>query len=144
MIIGIFGLVIFAVMIYFMIMFLLSPAIIVFEDASPGFSLRRAKYLIEGKWWSTFGLVVVVSIIVYFIGLVFSLLRCYLISFKSTRYPIWHYQRLGGSDINVISMVGSSILSAITYIALGFQYFNLVEKKDGNSLFKQINNLGNH
>lgn len=144
MIIGIFGLVIFAVMIYFMIMFLLSPAIIVFEDASPSFSLRRAKYLIEGKWWSTFGLVMIVSIIVYFIGLVFSLPAGIL-----TLLKILNIQSGITSDWVVvvstaISMVGSSILSAITYIALGLQYFNLVERKDGNSLFKQINNLGNH
>lgn len=129
---------------YFMIMFLLSPAIIVFEGAGPGLSLRRAKYLIQGKWWSTFGLVFIITILVYILAVIFSLPASFLTVLK-----MLHIQNSLTNDYVVvittaISTVGTTILSSIVYIALGFQYFNLVERKEGNGLFRQINDLGTH
>ena len=51
--------------VYLLIVLSLGAAIIVFENSNPIDAISRSFSLIRGKWWSTFGLVVVMVIINY-------------------------------------------------------------------------------
>lgn len=47
--------------------------ILLIEDVSIGTALRRSFYLVQGKWWSTFGLLMISSMIQSFITYIFAI-----------------------------------------------------------------------
>lgn len=124
--------------------------IIIFEDKNPFDAFGRCFKLISGKWWSTFGLIIVVGILQYVIGLVFTtplLIFQFLNMFNSLETMDVNNMNTGNQIIfitlNSISTIASYFLSAILYIALAFQYFNLVERKEATGLMSEIQNMGN-
>ncbi|WP_044172782.1 hypothetical protein [Flectobacillus major] len=129
-------------LIYFAVMFSLCPAIIVFEYSDVSYALGRAKYLITNKWWSTFGIIMVMGIINYFLSLVFTLPAGIIMFLKIFKIGSGVTGDASLVITTTLSTIGSSLVSALSYVAIGLQYFNLVEKKEGNSLFKKIENIG--
>lgn len=124
--------------------------IIIFEDKNPFDAFGRCFKLISGKWWSTFGLIIIVGILQYVIGLVFStplLIFQFLNVFNSLETLDMNNLNTGNQIIYItlstISTVASYFLSALLYIALAFQYFNLVERKEATGLMSEIQNMGN-
>ncbi|WP_400193894.1 hypothetical protein [Hymenobacter sp. B81] len=119
---------------------LLLPAIVLFERGpeASSFGLSRALSLIRGKWWSTCGLVVVGSMAAALVAVVVSGLVALLLS-------------LGGLDmasgtglltVQLVQNLVSFALAPFTYLLLLFQYFNLVERRDGVSLQWKVEQLG--
>ncbi|RSK47737.1 hypothetical protein [Hymenobacter rigui] len=113
----------------------------VLEDGDLGYSLRRSVNLIKNKWWSTFGLTLVVSFIIGMIGMVFQVPQYVAIFGKAM-----HWDFLS-SDIllivgGVVAAMGHLLLYSVLMLALAFQYFNLVEKKDGYGLRQMVQTLG--
>jgi hypothetical protein len=43
---------------------------------------------------------------------------------------------------NVIALVGRTLLNSMLYIAIGFQYTNLVERQEGRGLISAIDSIG--
>jgi hypothetical protein len=43
---------------------------------------------------------------------------------------------------SAISIVGSNLINGLVWIAVGFQYYNLVERQDGSGLRSEIDSLG--
>jgi hypothetical protein len=43
---------------------------------------------------------------------------------------------------NVIALVGRTMLNAVLYLAIGFQYTNLVERQEGRGLISAIDSIG--
>ncbi|GAA4375103.1 hypothetical protein [Hymenobacter koreensis] len=108
-------------------------------------SLRRCFQLIWGKWWSTFGLLFVMGlllmVVLILVSAVVSLIGLPFISAE-----------IGGDTppINrVISVVSSCIQSVVALglyplllLAPAFQYFNLVERKEQEGTYLLVDAIG--
>ncbi len=140
--------------IYVGIVLSLGAAIIVFEKSNPIDAFGRAFTLIKGKWWSTFGLLVVISIIGYIINLFFSLPRGIVLGIDmftslDATGSIEGTQMGNSSDqvLNVLFSVfetfGSILSYSLIYMALAFQYFNLVERRESKGLMSKIEQMDN-
>ena len=112
------------------------------EDVGVGTALSRCFYLIKGKWWSTFGLILVISIIQSTISYLFAI----------PMYGLMFVQALqltGGNESPLLMQAaallyaGSAVLlMALPLLALAFQYFNLVERRDSIGALQQLALLG--
>lgn len=136
------GMLCFITILYLGIIFILNTPIVAFERIGTWEAFSRANYLIQQKWWSTFGLMIIFAIINYFLSLVFS-----APSIIITFLKIFKVGAGGTGNIPIIistifATIGRVLISSLTYVALSFQYFNLVERRDGNSLKSQISDIG--
>jgi hypothetical protein len=135
--------------IYLMVTLSLALPILVIEDVSIGKAFTKSFQLIKGKWWSTFGLMVISTIIASVVSYVFAIpFYAFFLGdlFSSS-------MEAGGDPSAVIEsfsswystagmalmMVGSYITYLIPILALGFQYFNLSERIEGRGIRNQIN-----
>ena len=132
--------------IYFMVVLSLGAAIICFEKTDPFTAFGRCFTLIKDKWFSTAGLVLVVFIIAYLITAFFSLPQVILMG-------LWALLTLesGNMGVDMPAYIDSlQILFAVlqsfaglftyslVYIAIAFQYFNLVERRESRGLMARI------
>jgi hypothetical protein len=127
--------------IYIGVVLSLALAVTMFEGTTFGETLDRCFKLIRDKWWSTFGLIVVVFIITAIIGMLFALptsIIGFLVSAKILPDASTAWLVIG----NVIALVGRTLLNAILYVAIGFQYTNLVERQEGRGLLSAIDTIG--
>ena len=136
-------LMVFAPMIFLAIRTGLFAPVIFAEGKGGPLAYGRSWKLVKGKWWSTFGLIVVMTIIVSIIGIAFQIPLLLISFFKE----ILHWEN--GSSIqliiivaSIIGMVGETLLYSILHIAIGFQYFNLVERQESIGLMREIDSLG--
>ncbi|UYZ63341.1 hypothetical protein [Hymenobacter weizhouensis] len=113
----------------------------ILEDASLGHSFRRSLNLVRDHWWATLGLVLVVSMIISIMGIAFQIPQ-YLAIFGKA----FHWSFLSSDFVMIIGgilmAIGHTLLYTVLMLALAFQYFNLVEKKDGLGLRSMIDSLG--
>ncbi len=125
---------------YLLIVFSITPAILVFEGQGVGESISRSFRLISGNWWATFGLLFVMSLIVSIMSMIFTL-------------PAGIVGGLFGAgvvkDISILTTVftalgtvGSMVLQGLNAVATAFQYYDLKEEKEGTGLLAQINAIG--
>ena len=130
--------------IYLLICFQFILMIVIREKSSAISSLSRCYTLIKGKWWSTFGLIIIISFAVSIIALVFQLPTLVVTIMNGLGFGSG-IANLKGVIIaaSVISMVGSVITQGLLWIAIGFQYYNLVERLEGSGLRAEIDSLGN-
>lgn len=128
--------------IYMAVVLSLAVPIYVFEDSTVGEALSKPFTLINGKWWSTFGLLFVTIMLVFIltfaiafpIGLIIGLRELFTIEEFITDESVRFWEILSGSVINSLSYVFFSLPS----IALAFQYFNLTERIEGRGLKSEI------
>lgn len=126
-------------------------AVQVVEDTDFGAAFGRSFTLMKGNYLSTFGLLFVMIIIQAIIGLIFkipSLAVSGITGFLSVADSEIAFQHSPSGNLLIIlaqlvSTVGSQLVGSISIIAVGFQYFNLVEKKEASGLMGNIDNLGN-
>jgi hypothetical protein len=106
-------------------------------------ALRKSQKLIKDKWWSTFGLLFIMSMVAGVISIVFQL-PVFITTILATL-------GLGGDPSNMkvwtivasaISVVGSTVVQGLIWVALAFQYYNLTERNTGASLIAEIDELG--
>ena len=116
--------------------------IIWMEDDGIVPALRRSFYLIKGKWWSTVGLYMVMSIITGILNYVFIIPFYGLLVVRTML-------KVPGFDSEILSVGAMSIYAlgwvftaVLPLVAMLFQYFNLVERKDGVGLSLLVNSLG--
>ncbi|GAB4026521.1 hypothetical protein [Spirosoma gilvum] len=121
----------------------LSLALVVttFEDTDFSQTWNRCFVLIRDKWWSTFGLIIVMGIISGIVGLVFSIPAGVIGVLTGMRLlpDMANFWVVLG---NVIATVGGTLLRALIYVAIGFQYTNLVERQEGRGLLSAIDSIG--
>ncbi|AYA35654.1 hypothetical protein D3Y59_00465 [Hymenobacter oligotrophus] len=123
-----------------MAMYLL-PCVVVFERADLGQTLSRSVGLIRGKWWSTFGLMMVGGIGVFIVsaavggvlGLVFGFMGVFSSDAVGTA---------GFAFVQSVQMALNMALYPVLFLLLMFQYFNLVERRDGISLQWRVQEIG--
>jgi hypothetical protein len=130
----------------------LATSIMIFEDRSVGDSFSHSFTLIKGEWWNTFGVLVVVWLLLMVLGQAFSI-------------PALIYQfvkmgtMMGKEDpsavfeifkdpiylaLNVGSYIFQFILYSIPLISTVFIYFDLNEQKNLTGTLEKIDNLGNN
>jgi hypothetical protein len=112
-------------------------------------AIKRSFNLVKGKWWSTFGLILILSMIMGFISYI-PLFPVYVIMGITTLHNV-------SSDPTANPMEGFSsvmpillalyytlqlLLSALPNIGIAFQYFNLVERKEARGLMSSIDSFG--
>lgn len=148
----IFGLGLIVLMLYFGITLSLGSSIIVFEDNNPIDAIGRCFRLIVGKWWSTFGLIVVVGILSLIINQLFGIPRAIFFGVKAFTafeeggdFTNMVQMTSGEQLLNVLFSVfetfGTIVTNSLVFIAIAFQYFNLVERKESKGLMSQIEGL---
>lgn len=133
-------------LIYLTVVFTLIFPILSFEKVGVLDSFGRAFKLIKGKWWSTFGILMVTYILVSLINSMFTLLIGGIAAIGSlhesgdfdsegfmTQFSSWNA---------FISLSFTQLLMVFTYLALAFQYFNLSERKDATGLMSKIDSFG--
>ncbi|WP_372745881.1 hypothetical protein [Lutibacter sp.] len=129
----------------------LATSIMVFEDKNIGDTFSHAFTLIKGEWWNTFGVLIVVWMLLVILGQAFSI-------------PAFIYQMIkmgtmvGSEDptevftifkdpiylaLNILSYVFQFILYSIPLISTVFVYYDLNEQKNQTGTFEKIDSLGN-
>ncbi len=136
--------------IYFGVICTLILPIMVLEDVSPITALQRAFFLIKGKWWSTFGLILVTGIVAYIIMLVLVL----PFSLSSIISGLLREDDMNGMVLgnswswmmvvtNLLTYIGQIIGGSIVMLGIVFQYGNLIEMKESKGLMREIEEIGN-
>lgn len=133
--------------IYLAVALSLAYPIYIFEEIGITDAFSKAFKLIRDKWWSTFGLLFVASMIAGMVSYVF-VIPGYLLMFSKLFSNIGEAQDPNAmaemfsgwytSAGLAIMMIGSYITYIIPIIALAFQYFNLSERQEGTGLRSQI------
>ncbi len=136
--------------IYLGVVLSLGTSILVFEGKSVGDAISHSFTLIKDHWWETFGVMIVVGILVSILGMVFSV--------PSMIYQMGSMMTNIGQDdptamlglfsdpiylgLTALSYIGQFLLSSITLITTVFIYFDLNEQKNLTGTIEQINSLG--
>jgi hypothetical protein len=106
-------------------------------------AINRCTKLVSGNWWFTFGLIIVVGIIQGFIQYILYVPN-YIVMFFVTFTGINSESSSLSRTLYIISSIISSLgylFSVISTIAIAFQYYNLVERKEAPGLLQQIENI---
>ncbi len=111
--------------------------------------VRSFRLVNNGKWWSTFGLVFILQLIMGVSSYIF-LIPYYIIIFTSSMHSVSTGNPMEFSDsMKIWTMVfftlyymAQMILYALPNVGIAFQYFNLVELKEARGLMSKIENLG--
>lgn len=136
--------------IYLGIALSLATSVMVFEDKNVGDSFSHSFTLIKGEWWNTFGVLIVVWLLVSILGQAFSIPAI-----------IYQFVEMGtmmeGNDptelfsifkdpiylaLNIFSYIFKFILYSIPLISTVFIYYDLNEQKNFTGTFEKIDSLG--
>ena len=112
------------------------------EDLGPLAALWRCFYLIRGKWWSSLGLYILTSMIAGLITYLF-MIPVLMVSVSST---LLHQEALKAEWLGLAGMslysIGWVFSLCLPLVAMGFQFFNLVERRDSVGLHQLVHTLG--
>jgi hypothetical protein len=136
--------------IYISVVLSLAMPIMVFESKSIGDTISHSFTLIKGQWWNTFGVVIVIGILVSMLGFVFSIpsLIYQLISMGVSISNEDPTAILGVLDdpiyliLNLLAYFGKFLFYSVTLISSAFIYYDLNEQKNFTGTFEKIDNLG--
>jgi hypothetical protein len=118
----------------------------VIEGISLWAAISRSFSLISGHWWATFGYVIAISFIQGFMGYIFQVpLLIY-----SAIFPLVSLEETDTSKaymagyvvLGLFYVFGSQLLNTFNLTAIAFQYFNIVEIKEGVGLINRIEKVG--
>ena len=137
--------------VYLLTVLSLATSIMVFEEKSIGDTFSHSFTLVKGEWWNTFGVLIVVWMLLMILGQVFSIPAL-----------IYQFVKMGtvmGTEdpteifsifkdpiyllLNIGSYIFQFILYSIPLISTVFVYFDLNEQKHFTGTFEKIDNLGN-
>lgn len=133
--------VLFPLAFYVMVPLSLYFPILWLEDGSLWLALRRCFYLTQGKWWSTFGLLMVAGMIQGMIAMLFALPQYAVMFGKMLKIPGLDSDALG-IIAQCLYVLGIMFTYTIPLMAVVFQYFNLVERKEGMGFRSLIDSIG--
>lgn len=114
------------------------------EDKGFFDSMSRSFFLIKNKWWFTFGLLLVLSLIQGFLGFLFQIpqyIAMFVVAFNSAE------GNATSSTTEIIFIVTTIISSlnfifySISLIGIAFHYFSLVEQKEAKGLLDKIESI---
>lgn len=129
--------------IYFALVMALVPMIRVQERLGFFAAIRRSAKLMSGSWWFTLGLLLLMAIIVGMMGSVMA-----LPSAGVTFFAMLHKADASNYFYKALFIITGilqqliSMFSVVILISIGYQYFSLVEKKEGHGLLSKIEEIG--
>lgn len=149
------GLIFFGVMLLFCGIFYLMVSVsltfIVRAYENKGFfdAIGRSFKLVQGKWWSTFGLIMVLYFVMMTISYIF-IIPWYAVTMVSALHntsadtfqepsPLWEMMTIVFFTLYYLAQM---ILTSLPNVGIAFQYFNLVELKEAKGLMSKIDTLG--
>jgi hypothetical protein len=120
------------------------------EKVSFGDAFSRCFKLVSGNYLSTLLLLFVVVILQFMLGSIIGIPAMLIIGvdtfFAASGEGLLEDQslleRLLYIIAQIINTVGNQLLSAITLVAIAFQYGNLIEKKEATGLMQDIDAIG--
>jgi hypothetical protein len=110
-------------------------------------AIGRSFKLVRDKWWSTFGLIFVLYIVMMTISYIFLIpwyVAMVTTALHSTSTEMLDQSTMTWSTIVLFTLyyLAQMVLGALPNIGIAFQYFNLVEMKEAKGLLGKINTLG--
>jgi hypothetical protein len=122
------------------------PYIFLREELGISDAIRRAFYLVKDKWWISFGIIIVASLIASFVSYIFAI-PAYIMIFASA------FSAMEGASSSspglmmslafLLMIIGSLFCSMYSVLAQVLQYYNLVELKESHRLEDRIDEIGN-
>ncbi len=129
--------------VYMLITLSLFFAVSTFENSDFLATVSRCIDLVKGKWWSTFGLLAIMVLLLY---LAIASIGAVLVMAGGAKAILTTTSTLPSSVLVVFNAL-KGLFSVIFYVpimlVLAFQYFNLVERKEGLGLRLLVDKLGN-
>jgi hypothetical protein len=112
-------------------------------------AIGRSFKLVQGKWWSTFGLLIILYMIMGTVSYIF-IMPWYVMMIVGTLHDTGQNAFQDPSfPMQIITTVSFTlyylaqmVLNTLPNVGIAFQYFNLVELKEAKGLMGQIENLG--
>jgi hypothetical protein len=125
----------------------LMTIVILFEDLSIGESFSRSFKLTHYHWWWIVLLFLVIYAIIYLVSMVFAVPQMIFTI-------MYQFNSISGNEspdtikylmiaFTILSSIVTSLMAGIFYIALTFEYFNIVEQKENPSLLQKIEEIKN-
>ncbi len=128
----------------------LGASILVFENESAGATVGKCFSFVKGHFWETFGVIIVVGILVGVLGYIFQIPALIYQIIKTT---------IGITDndpakiaslfndpiyiiLTTIAVIGRFAFYSITIVANVFIYFDINEQKNSTGTIEKIENLG--
>ena len=106
-------------------------------------AVSRCVKIVSGNWWFTFGIIIVVGMIQGFLGFIL-----YVPNYIVTIFLAFAGVDSNTGDLGRVLYIISSIIAtfgvllySISTIAIAFQYYNLVERKEAPGLVQQIEEI---
>lgn len=121
----------------------LSPmlCIVVLEDAGAGTAFGRSFTLIQDNWWSMFGLLVIMGF-VYLSLLSLIIVPIMLWDIIKSVFHLPALPPLALSFLGAFTVLALLLFLVVVVLAVGFQYYNLVEKREHVGLLTRIDSIG--
>jgi hypothetical protein len=133
-------------MIYLMINFtMLLPATTIESPSFPG-GYRRAIQLVKGRWWYTFGVVIIILMISWFFTMIISFTTSMVFGLASVNFldPDAASQFLTKKYFLVtgLSAIIQQLFYLIPHVGMGMLFFSLREEKEAGGLSSSLDTLG--
>lgn len=110
------------------------------ENRTVGDALNRSIALVKNYWWRTLGLLMLMSLIHSILPFIVQIFGTVL------SFGLSSTHLLDASFAFYITQALTSLFSLLNYtlvlVAMVFQYFHLVEKKEGRSIYSLLDQLG--
>jgi len=120
-----------------------------YEKKSFFASVARSVKLVQGKWWSTFGLIFILYMIMMIISYI-PMIPFYIMLFINSMHSVSNGSlQQPSATVQVWTTLSfvlyylvQMLLSTLPNVGIAFQYFNLVELKEAKGLMSDIETLG--
>ncbi|HVV56368.1 MAG TPA: hypothetical protein VHC47_13630 [Mucilaginibacter sp.] len=129
--------------IYLGTIFALVAPIMIVENGSFGYGFNQSFRLIKDNWWATFGVIIVVYIILYVVNLIVAIPAAILGAGN------FFLHLSDGVALSLPIAILTTVLETVAHVfqillivAIGFCYFNLTETKEGTGLMERMNQFG--
>jgi hypothetical protein len=137
----------FCTVVYLMVSVSLTYIVRAYEKKGFFDAIGRSFKLVRDKWWSTFGLIFVLYIVMMTISYIFLIpwyVAMVTTALHSTSTEMLDQSTMTWSTIVLFTLyyLAQMVLGALPNIGIAFQYFNLVEMKEAKGLLGKINTLG--
>lgn len=128
--------------IYVSVILIFSIYYLILRDNTITGSLGNSADLVKGQWWSLFGFIFILNLIISMLSYVFTI-PYLVITLKSvfTREPMGIYESTFGM---LLANLGQYFLYIFTFVGIGVRFFSLLERQEHTLLLNKIEHLGNN
>jgi len=126
--------------VYLSVVFTLVTPIMVMENGSLEYAVKKAFKMINGNWWFTFGAMLIVSVIILLIMLVLMLPP--MIIYGGGQWLTGKSLNHTAGILQAVAINVCQVLWIVPIISSALLYYSFTEEKEGNSLLNRIKMFG--